>query len=274
VPLQIDVYDDALHVAWLVPPRTQDPSATHPWLRDMLAVLEKLFECPRDKIFVKLRQRQRGTSQYQRVDERSAKHIVNEGGLRFRVNLSDYLDTGLFLDHRITRAMVRERAAGCHVLNLFAYTGTFSVYAAAGGAAKITTVDLSNTYLDWARENFRLNQLALKPHRFVQADVLQWLAKPAAPRYDLVVLDPPTFSTSKRMQQRFDVQRDHPALINHVWRRLKPGGQLFFSTNFRGFKLRLEARSDASVDDISGQTIPEDFRRSQPHRCWLITRQR
>ncbi len=188
---------------------------------------------------------------------------VDEFGLRFEVNLTAYHDTGLFLDHRLTRRMVRERSAGLSVLNLFCYTGSFSVYAAAGGARKVTSVDLSNTYLEWADRNRRLNGQRAELHEIVRADVLQWRSDE---RYDLIICDPPTFSNSKAMRATFDVGRDHPHLLAGCREHLAPGGTVLFSTNDQGFRPQFEGR------EITPQTVPEDFQRGRPpHRCWLLS---
>jgi 23S rRNA (cytosine1962-C5)-methyltransferase len=198
---------------------------------------------------------------------------VTENGLKFLVNLSDYLDTGLFLDHRITRQRVREESAGKNVLNLFAYTGSFSVYAAAGGAAEVVTVDLSNTYLEWARRNMDLNGFHDETrYQFVQADVLQFLQMLGPGSFDLIILDPPSFSNSKRMEDILDVQRDHVMLINRCLAGLSPGGQLYFSTNLRDFRLDQAALDPCTVKDITRATTPFDFEGSFCRWCYLITK--
>jgi len=195
---------------------------------------------------------------------------VQEGGLQFLVNLTDYLDTGLFLDHRPTRAMVREQSRGKDVLNLFAYTGSFSVYAAAGGARSVTTVDLSNTYLDWARDNFRLNGLDLPAHEFVAANVTEYLPTLPSHCMDLIVCDPPTFSNSKRMPGVFDIQRDHPALINQCLRLLRADGVLYFSTNNRRFKLYDEHIETDRIKDVTRQTTGFDFEGKLQRLCYEL----
>jgi 23S rRNA (guanine2445-N2)-methyltransferase / 23S rRNA (guanine2069-N7)-methyltransferase len=198
---------------------------------------------------------------------------VQEGGLRFWVNFRDYLDTGLFLDHRIVRGMLREWAQNSDFLNLFCYTGSATVYAAAGGARSTTSVDLSNTYLDWAHENLLLNGLAGPSHELVRADCLEWLdeQKPKGPRFDLIFVDPPTFSNSKRMDGVLDVQRDHVGMIRRSLRLMRPAGRLVFSTNYTRFKLDAEALKDLRVEDISARTIPKDFERNaRIHRCFAI----
>ena len=194
---------------------------------------------------------------------------VEENGLRFECNLSDYLDTGLFLDHRTTRMRVQKASAGRSVLNLFAYTGSFSVYARAGQARATTTVDLSKTYCDWAERNFALNGFArdVKAHRVIRDDVLAWLEN-TRESFDVIVLDPPSFSSSKKMQRRFEVQRDQRWLIETAASKLTPGGSLYFSTNFLGFEL------DASLEpaeELTPKSIPDDFRRTV-HRCWRFSR--
>ncbi|MAE64582.1 MAG: SAM-dependent methyltransferase, partial [Phycisphaeraceae bacterium] len=197
--------------------------------------------------------------------------IVSEGGLRFEVNLADYVDTGLFLDHRITRDMFRAEASGKRVLNLFAYTGSFSVYAAAGGAARVTSVDLSSTYLDWARHNFRINDLTPDAHTFVRADAVDFPeAADATPQYDLAIIDPPTFSNSKRTSEDWDIQRHHAALIRNVARLMSAGGIIFFATNFRRFKLDESAMAGLQITEITERTIPEDFANKRTHRCWRM----
>jgi len=199
---------------------------------------------------------------------------VREAGLRFEVNLEAYLDTGLFLDHRVLRALVRERAAGRRMLNLFAYTGSFTVYAAAGGATASDTVDLSNTYLDWAARNLALNRLDPGRHALIRADVLAWLglARREARQYDLIVLDPPAFSNSKAMTRALDIQRDHAALIAAARALLAPGGELYFSTNLQSFRLASTLAADPAVTDITAATLPEDFRDARIHRAYRIER--
>jgi 23S rRNA (guanine2445-N2)-methyltransferase / 23S rRNA (guanine2069-N7)-methyltransferase len=224
------------------------------------------------RLFFKVRKQQKGKAQYEKLGESKHFHEIEENGCRFLVNFQDYLDTGLFLDHRPIRKLIGEHAAGRDFLNLFAYTGTASVYAARGGARTTTTVDMSNTYLEWAQRNMRLNGFAGKHHRFIQEDCLQWLAQPS-PRqpYDLIFLDPPSFSTSKRMAQTFDVQRDHVALIQQTLQHLASGGLLIFSNNLRSFKLDLELLTDLDIQDITRQTIPKDFERNPKiHQCFLI----
>lgn len=272
-PLAVDIYRDRAHLqefdtGW------QMPDEEHAlWVEAVRKSAAEALELPLACISYKLRARQRGESQYEKTGARGEDFVVEEGGHRFTVNLDAYLDTGLFLDHRITRRMVEERAAGKRFLNLFAYTGSFTVYAAAGGAAGSVTVDMSNTYQDWSRRNFELNGMDLKRHQLVRADVFTYLeqAVAAGEKFDLIVMDPPSFSNSKKMQGVLDVQRDHPRLINACLKLLVPGGELFFSTNLRSFKLEQDALASCKIQDISARTIPEDFRNKKIHYCWLIT---
>jgi 23S rRNA (guanine2445-N2)-methyltransferase / 23S rRNA (guanine2069-N7)-methyltransferase len=286
----VEVYEGAepdagrrfAHVAEYAPPPEIDPAAAEARLAEAVAATAEVLEIEPADVAVKVRRRQRGTSQYERLAERGEFIEVAEGGLRFYVNLTDYLDTGLFLDHRPVRALVRELASGERVANLFGYTGTASVYAAAGGAASVTTVDLSATYLEWAKRNLALNEFAEGPKmRLFRADVVRWVADEArriaegrARPFGLVFCDPPTFSASKRMGERtFDVQRDHVPLVRDAVALLAPGGTLVFSTNARRFELDAAALSDLAIDDITAATVPPDFARTpKVHRCYLIRR--
>jgi 23S rRNA (guanine2445-N2)-methyltransferase / 23S rRNA (guanine2069-N7)-methyltransferase len=276
VPLVVDRYEDALHIAEFERPHDRTAAEHADWLDLMVDTAAKALETPRELVFVKHRQRQRGPAQYERIDNRHAERTVQEGGLKFKVNLSDYLDTGLFLDHRITRSMVRDAAAGKRFLNLFAYTGSFTVYGAAGGAAETTTVDLSANYLEWAEENMRLNGFTGPEHRFIRDDSREYLDSLSRTRhfqpFDLAVVDPPTFSNSKRLEEDWDVQQNHGELLEQVLRVMAPGGVIFFSTNFRRFKLDETSLAGASVREITKQTIPEDFRNKRIHRCWRIVK--
>ena len=227
---------------------------------------------PAEHIHLKQRSRQRGSSQYEKTGRSGEDFIVHENGRAFWVNLDKYLDTGLFLDHRNTRALVGSEARGKRFLNLFSYTGSFSVYAATGGAVSSETVDLSNTYLDWARRNFELNRINPEQHRIIRADVFQYLQNAAAEgkRFDLIVMDPPSFSNSKKMLDILDIQRDHPRLIREAMQLLEPGGTLYFSNNLRSFELEPAVAERHAVAEISRQSVPEDFRNRKIHRCWTI----
>lgn len=216
-----------------------------------------------------------GHEQYEKVDEDGTDFAVEESGLRFWVNLSRYLDSGLFLDHRMTRAMVRKEAHNKRMLNLFAYTGSFSVYAAVGGAVTTVSVDLSKGYLAWAERNFRLNGISTRRHEFIRADVRQWLASHSTIEpFDLIVLDPPSFSTSKAMNGTFNIQRDYRHLLELTIRCLSPEGTLFFSTNFQKFELDDAAIAGLGLraEDITALTLPVDFRNRRIHQCWRVHR--
>lgn len=273
-PLSIDFYDDKLYIAEYRRRHGMIDEEHEFWLDATLGVVEKVLLVPQEKIYVKQRQRKQGRlGQYQKVNEEKEYFIVEEAGLKFKVNLSDYLDTGLFLDHRITRGMVRQEAAGKRVLNLFAYTGSFSVYAASGGASSVATVDLSKTYLNWAEENMALNNFKSPDFRFDNADVKQYLQDLKPNMFDLVVMDPPTFSNSKKMKDDFlDIQRDHVELINNVLYTLTQGGILYFSTNFTKFVLHDESIQSKQIKDITGTTTPFDFAGKLKRYCWKIVK--
>ncbi len=266
----IDVYDGHLFIQEYQAPRDVPEELAAGRLRELVEVAARYFAVDAAQVQLRTRARQKGSAQYEKQDSRRECFVVEEGGLKFEVNLSDYLDTGLFLDHRMTRALVRERSRGKHVLNLFSYTGSFSVYAAAGGAASTTSVDLSKTYCQWALRNLGLNGFERGPHLLVQADVLQWLEE-ATEKFDLIVCDPPTFSNSKRMDDVFDVQRDHVALLRACLELLMPGGELIFSNNNRRFQLEREAFADCTISDWSRKTLPPDFARDPKIRqCWHL----
>ncbi len=274
--LAIDLYQTAetwLHVQEYAAPATIDEDKARTRLDEALAQLPALLAVPPERVIFKRRQRQRGAAQYERLADAANFLEVIEQGLKFRVNLRDYLDTGLFLDHRLTRALLRERAAGHEMLNLFAYTGSASVYAAAGGARSTTSVDMSGPYCAWARQNLALNGFGLPRHEVIQADCLEWLAQPPHRRYGMIFLDPPTFSNSKRMAGTLDIQRDHVGLIEQCLNWLAPVGTLFFSTNLRRFKLDADALKDLEIVDRSRETLPEDFKRdARIHQCFEIRR--
>jgi 23S rRNA G2069 N7-methylase RlmK/C1962 C5-methylase RlmI len=275
IPFSIDRYNDKLYVSEWKRRRYPHEPEQHPlWIEWMLETICETLEVDRSDLFLKQRERKKGKSQYEKVSTEQHRMLVEESGLKFWVNLSDYLDTGLFLDHRNTRQMVREEAEGKRVLNLFAYTGSFTVYAAAGGATHTTTVDMSKTYLHWAHDNLEANELDGRQHRLIHSDVFAFLKDEARNReeYDLIVLDPPTYSASKRMEGTLDVQRDHFFMIRRCLELLSPGGVLYFSTNFRKFSLDDNAvRAAASCEEITNRSVPEDFKHSQIHRCWRIT---
>jgi 23S rRNA (guanine2445-N2)-methyltransferase / 23S rRNA (guanine2069-N7)-methyltransferase len=270
----IDLYENAAHVQEYAPPATVDAERAEERLGDVLALVPELLDVAAADVFLKQRRRQRGGTQYERQAKKGRTLTVREGGHRFLVNLSDYLDTGLFLDHRRLRAMIQSLSAGKRVLNLFAYTGSATIYAAAGGARSSTSVDLSNTYLDWAAENFALNRVSQQQHRLVRADVAEFLEDERG-QYDLIFLAPPTFSKSKGMTHDFDLQRDHASLIRASAARLATDGVLLFSNHFRKFKLDRTALPGLRCDDISKKTLPVDFARDPRfHNSWRITRER
>ncbi len=276
--LAIDLYQGEnrwVHVQEYQAPNTVDPTKAAQRLRDALHTIKEVLQVSNDQLFLKQRRRQKGQAQYERYDQRGEYHQVQEGQIYCLVNLSDYLDTGLFLDHRITRQMLSQIAKGKRFLNLFAYTGVATLHAAAGGATATMTVDMSNTYLEWAQRNMELNGFSGNQHHFVQADCLEWIkqAVEAGNYYDLIFLDPPSFSNSKRMEQTFDVLRDHVPLLSQVAELLSDNGVLIFSNNHRKFKMEYEALPQLLIEDITSQTIPEDFKRNPKiHNCWRITR--
>lgn len=274
----IDLYERWVHVQeYERPPRIDDARA-RARLEFVMETLPGALGVRPEDCFVKTRRRQRGGSQYEKLGERGELHEVREGGHTFLVSFTDYLDTGLFLDHRKTRAMLGEMARGKSFLNLFAYTGTATVYAACGGATSTTTVDMSNTYLEWAARNLRLN--GIEPgadHELIRADCTLWIpaggGEGGRRRWDVIFLDPPTFSTSKKMEGTFDVQRDHVALLRATARLLAPGGVLLFSNNFRRFRLDAKALPGLAIEDVTRRTIPEDFRRTEKvHHAFLVRR--
>ena len=275
IPLVIDWYAGWLHAAEYDRPHDRTEIEHEVWLDRMVEAAALELGVAPDRTFLKARRRQRGGGQYEKVDARRALVAVREGGLVFEVNLSDYLDTGLFLDHRTTRALIREEAQAKRFLNLFCYTGSFSVAAAAGGATTTTSVDLSNTYLDWTRTNLARNGFTdAGRHRTVRDEARAFLehrARRGEEPFDLVVCDPPTFSRSAKSETPWDVDRDHAELLELVARNLAPGGVVWFSTNFRRFRLdaeRLAARY--AIREVTARTLPEDFRDSRAHRAWRL----
>lgn len=272
-PLCIELYGDKIYLAEYRRNHGLDDAAYEEWLQTTLLVITEIMELPADHIYLRQRQRKAGRQgQYARIGEQEEFITVEEGGLKFRVNLTDYLDSGLFLDHRITRGMVRNEAMDKTVLNLFCYTGSFSVYAAAGGARKVVSVDLSRTYLKWAEENMRLNGWDKGQHEFVAADVKQYLYSLPPNEFDLVVMDPPTFSNSKRMKDFLEIQRDHVPLLNLTLQSVKPGGRIYFSTNYRRFVIEPEKIQASSIKDITRATTPFDFQGKLFRYCYLIVK--
>ncbi len=267
-PLAIDWYEGEAH-AQVFARKGQQPLEEAEEQAIGAAICQAL-EIPGEALAFKTRQRQRGLAQYEKTGQQGRPRVVSEAGLKFEVDLHSYLDTGLFLDHRETRALVRQQAAGRRMLNLFAYTGSFSVYAAAGGALATTSVDLSNTYQAWTRHNLELNGFSADDHQTERADVFEYLERAVRERrlFGLIVLDPPSFSNSKKMQEILDVQRDHRRLIEACLALLTPNGELYFSTNRRRFKLDPELEALGGCEEITRRTLPEDFKRHPAHRCW------
>ncbi|MDB5988125.1 MAG: rlmL [Nevskia sp.] len=299
-PIEGPTEELRVHVHEYAPPKTIDPNAAERRLRDALAVIHNEFGVPTTAMHFKVRQQQKGNEQYKRQEKRSEYHQIEEHGCRLKVNLDDYVDTGIFLDHRPLRRRLQAESAGKRFLNLFCYTATATVHAARGGAASTCSVDLSANYLEWSRQNLELNGYAATveapgaaaqtawrgprtqmphgrshAHRLVRADCLEWLREQAATskaqRFDLILCDPPTFSNSKRMDDTLDVQRDHVELIRNCMQLLTPDGTLYFSNNRRRFKLDGEQLKDFDISDITAHTLDEDFKRPPPpHRCWMI----
>lgn len=277
-PFAVDWYDGRVQVLEYPRRRAIREGQAEVQREEVLAAVQRVLEVPPERIHTKTHlPKAWGKEQYEREGQQSEKFVVEENGLKFWVNLGEYLDTGLFMDHRNTRARVREEARGKRFLNLFAYTGAFTVYAAAGGAAATTTVDLSNTYLDWAQANLELNGLWSpkgSKHELVRADAKQWLedaAQGSSARYDLIVLDPPSFSASKKMTGTFNVQKDHVKLLTHAGALLSPKGVLYFSTNFLGFQLAQDKLRSLAFEELTPRSIPEDFHFKEIHRCWRVT---
>ena len=273
----IDLYGrDGRHayVQEYAPPATVNQESARERRREVLAVLPEVLAVPPQHVHSRVRKPQKGAEQYEQRERVAERHVVRESGLKFWVNFRDYLDTGLFLDHRITRQMLREWARDTDFLNLFCYTGSATVYAAAGGARSTTSVDLSNTYLDWAHENLLLNGFGGAEHELFRVDCLEWLESQSVwgPRFDLIFVDPPTFSNSKRMEGVLDVQRDHVGMIRRSLKLLRAGGRLIFSTNYTRFKLDTEALAHLAIEDITANTIPRDFERhADIHRCFVVS---
>ena len=271
----VDVYNEYLVIYEYAPPKTIDAETAEKRLQDVIYLAAQTFDIAPSNIVVKQRKQQKGTSQYQksqRTDKSKNNMTVDEYGVKFKVNLHDYLDTGLFLDHRLARRFMQQNCKDLRVLNLFAYTCSASTHAAVGGAKSVTSVDMSNTYLKWGQENFALNGLNSPRYHFEQADCLAWLEQ-AKGEFDFIFLDPPTFSNSKRMKKEFDVQRDHIKLFTWVKRILAKEGTLLFSNNKRGFKMDEEGLLDLGLiaENISDKTLSPDFKRNQQiHNAWLI----
>lgn len=268
--LAVDFYEQWAHVQEYAAPASVPPEKAKDRFNQALQVIRHLLHVPHSNIFIKSRERQRGKEQYQKEGEIGKLHEVQEGGCRFLVNFTDYLDTGLFLDHRRTRAMLAELAQGKTFLNLFAYTGSATVYAATGGATSTKTVDLSEKYLIRAQANLSLNGYGGFLHQFVEDDCMSWL-RTCREKYGVIFVDPPTFANSRHKNLVFDVQKDHAELLRLAMLRLTLDGTLLFSANFRKFRLDAAMEQEFSVREITDQTVPRDFFAGRPHRCWQFS---
>ena len=274
-PFAIELYQDKLYVAEYRRRHNMTEEEHEAWLQQSFAVISEVLSLPVENIYSRERKRQshREKQQYEKQNSRQQFFKIEENGLKFLVNLTDYLDTGLFLDHRITRAMVQSESDNKRVLNLFCYTGSFSLYAASGNAATVTSVDLSKTYLDWARDNFIINRFKdEKKFHFIHADVTQYLKTLQPGSFDLIIIDPPTFSNSKRMKDFFDVQNDHVELLNDALFALSENGIIYFSTNYSKFILDEEKIKATSITDITKATTPFDFEGKLKRFCYKITK--
>ena len=271
-PVSIDIYGEKVCLSEYRAKHHLTEEEHMDWLNGTAAVIAEVLQIEDEHIYTKERRRKTDRlSQYQKVNEEKEFFEVEENGLKFLVNLSDYLDTGLLLDHRITRKMLMDEVKGKKVLNLFAYTGSFSVYAAAGEAEEVVTVDLSNTYIDWAKKNFEANFFVdHQKYKFEVADVKQYLQTLTPNTFDLVIMDPPTFSNSKKMKDFLDIQKDHVELINQTFRAMKPGGVLYFSNNATRFELNKEALHASVINDITKATTPFDFEGKLRRWCWRM----
>lgn len=278
----IDVYEDQLHIQEYKAPKSIDPKTALRRIKEVERVAAGVFMLPLKSVFVKQRRQQKGDWQYEsqqsktNVRESSITfETVTENGRKFLVNLTDYLDTGLFLDHRKTRQLVGELSRQKNLLNLFCYTASASVYAATCGASSTTNIDMSNTYLQWGKDNFAENRINLQDHVFLRKDILDWIEEASGlpKRYDVIFLDPPTFSNSKKMEQHFDIQRDHQRLIEKCANLLVDKGVLIFSNNFSQFEMEYLTSDHFKVSEITKQTTSQDFARRNLHRCWRIDAQ-
>jgi 23S rRNA (guanine2445-N2)-methyltransferase / 23S rRNA (guanine2069-N7)-methyltransferase len=276
----IDKYENWIHVQEYQAPKTVDKNRAFQRINDVIDVVANILETKQEKVVLKVRKKQEGTAQYQKQDIKDYKVTVRENGLKFIINMYDYIDTGLFLDHRNTRQLIKKLANKRSFLNLFAYTGSVTVYAAAGGASSTTTVDMSNTYLNWAKENLSINGYSdnvytQNKHKFVREDCLKWMQQAINEnqKYQLIFIDPPTFSNSKKMETSLDINRDHTALLSGCLALLADDGLIIFSTNARSFKLDSSIKEDCFISEITVKTTTEDFRRKPMHRCWCLARQ-
>jgi len=274
-PFCIEIYGDKICLSEYKRRHGMTDEEHEEWLSQCLPIMTAVIGIPEHLIFHRQRQRKEGRlGQYEKLSDSDRFFVIEENGLRFRVNLSDYLDTGLFLDHRLTRSRIRAESMNKKVLNLFCYTGSFSVYAAAGGATSVHSVDLSKTYLAWAESNMKINEIFdPKEHFFIHADVMQYLNQIAGEGFELVIMDPPTFSNSKRMKDFLDIQRDHTGLINQALNAMKSGGVLYFSCNYKKFQLDSSNIKSNRIKDITNPTTPFDFHGKLSRYCFRITKE-
>jgi len=276
VPLIVDIYEQRVHIAEYEREHSRTLAQQADWWDQVRRIVSDVLQVPAQHVYTKEKRRQRGLTQHEKQDESGESYLVAESGLKFEVNLRDYVDTGLFLDHRLTRKMVMDQAKGKRFLNLFCYSGSFTVYAAAGGAKSTVSVDLSNTYLEWAERNLRHNNLWGQQHTLLRDDVMGFLEQHIKPRpgtgYDLAVVDPPTFSNSKSTEADWEVAQTHPEMLRHLIPLMEPGGVIYFSTNYRRFKLAEETLAELGVAwrEISKQTVPPEYRNERIHRCWRL----
>ena len=265
-PFAVDIYGDKLSINEYLNDTVTSRKNYSEWRLQVLKTIRESLGFAEENTYVRAREKQKGKTQYAKLDNKKERIVIEECGLKFYVNLGDYLDTGLFLDHRPLRGMVREQSNGNRFLNLFSYTGSFTVYAAAGGALETVSVDTSEVYLDWLKDNLELNGLNSESNQIVAMDVREYLQHYTGKKFDLIVCDPPVFSTGKKLLRDFDVLRDHPDLIDACLNVLAPGGILYFSTNFRKFSIRWKGKAE----DITAKTIPDDFRNERIHTCYKI----
>jgi 23S rRNA (guanine2445-N2)-methyltransferase / 23S rRNA (guanine2069-N7)-methyltransferase len=268
----IDVYGSWAHVQEYQAPKSVDPEKAKQRLYEAVSAIPSSLNIPESNVVVKHRVRQSGKEQYEKLDQSKHEMIVEEYGCDFIVNLKDYLDTGLFLDHRPVRKLIQDKANRARFLNLFCYTGTASVHAGQGGARTTLSIDMSNTYTEWARRNIELNEFSSRDHVVERADCIEWL-KESREKFDLIFMDPPTFSNSKKMADVLDIQRDHGELIRLAVARLDRGGELIFSNNYRRFILDEDLEQEFNITNITNQTLDLDFERNTKiHQCYLIKR--
>ena len=271
-PLCLELYGEKLYIAEYLRRHGMTEEEHDEWLNSALEVIMNILKVEKDNIFIRQRKKMdHRNQQYEKVDTVKEFFTVEENQHKFIINLTDYLDTGLFLDHRITRKMVMDQCNNLSVLNLFCYTGSFSVFAAKGGASKVVSIDMSNTYISWAEDNFKANNLSdPTKYEFLREDVIQYLEKYSGPKFDIIIIDPPTFSNSKKMKDFFDVQRDHISLINNAIKILNDGGTIYFSTNLTTFQIVEEEINASQIKNITKQTTPFDFEGKLQRWCYRI----